>query len=72
MPGEDDAVEVVGLALEPIGGGKDADDRGNRRRLVDLGLDADAQVLFGREQMIDNVEAMLASRPVDRRDVEQA
>src|SRR5262245_53475502 len=72
MPGEDDAVEVVGLALEPISGGKDADDRGNRCRLVDLGLDANAQVLLGREQMVDDVEALFAARPVDRGDVDQA
>ena len=72
MAGEDDPVEIVGLALEPVGAGKDVDDRGDRRLLIDLELHPDAQVLLGREQMIDNVEAPLAPRPVDRRDVEQA
>src|SRR3954452_1558375 len=72
MAGEDDTVEIVGLALEPVGAGKDADDGSDRRLLVDLELHPDAQVQLGREQMVDDVEAALAPGPVDRRDVEQA
>src|SRR4051812_3567841 len=47
MAGEDDAVQVVSLALEPVGAGKDADDGSNRRLLVDLELHPDAQVQLG-------------------------
>src|SRR5262249_25971760 len=35
VPGKEHPVEIVSLALEPVGAGKDADDRGDRRRLVD-------------------------------------
>src|SRR3954471_21739615 len=72
MAGEDYTVEIVGLALEPVGAGKDADDGSDRRLLVDLELHPDAQVQLGREQMVDDVEPPLAPGPVDRRDVEQA
>ena len=47
VAGEQDAVEVVGLALEPVGAGKDRRDRGHRRRLVGHHLHADAHVLRG-------------------------
>ena len=40
--------------------------------LADLDLHADAQVLVGRQQMIDDVEAALAAGPVDRGDVDEA
>ncbi len=66
MIGEHHAVEVPGLALEPLGAGKHRDDRRNRRHLVGLGLHADARVLLRREEMIDDVEALLARRPVHR------
>ena len=72
MAGEEDAVEVVGLALEPVGAGKNADARGHRRRLVGLDLHADAEIMLRRKQMIDDVEALLAARPIDRRDVDDA
>src|SRR5262249_54519425 len=72
MPGEQHAVEVVGFALEPVGARKHADDRRNRRRLADLDLHPDAQVLPGRKQVIDDVEAALAPRPVDGGDVDKA
>src|SRR5262245_62334817 len=72
MAGKEHAVEVVGFALEPVGAGEHADDRRHRRRLVDLDLYSDALVLLGREEMIDDVEAPLAPRPVDRGDVDDA
>ncbi len=69
MAGEQDAVEVVGLALEPVGAGKDRRDRRHRRLLVGHHLDADARVLARAEQVVDDVEALLAARPVDAADV---
>src|SRR5262245_28776190 len=72
VPGKEHPIEIVSLALEPVGAGKNADDRGDRRRLVDLGLHPHAQVLLGREEMIDDVEAPLAARPVHRGDVDDA
>src|SRR5215471_17378029 len=47
VPGKEHPVEIVSLALEPVGTGKDADDRGDQRRLVDLDLHPHAQVLLG-------------------------
>src|SRR5262249_57974568 len=72
MPGKEYAVKVVGFALEPVRTGKHANDGRHRRRLADLDLHPDAQVLFGREEMIDHVEAPFAPRPVDRGDVDDA
>ena len=72
MAGEQHAVQVEGFALEPVGAGKNADDRRHRRRLVGLDLDADAHVLGRRQQMIDDVEALLARRLVDRGDIDEA
>jgi hypothetical protein len=60
------AVRCTPIALEPVGAGKHADDRRDGRRLVDLDLHPDAQVLLGRQEVIDDVEAPLAglaSRP---------
>src|SRR5690606_16369512 len=45
MPGEEDTVEVVGLALEPVGAREYAGDRRNRGILVGCHPDADALVL---------------------------
>jgi len=70
MAGKQHAVEIVGLALELVGARKDLDDRGHRRRLIGLDLDADAHVLGGGQKMVDHVEALLARRPVDRGDVD--
>src|SRR5262249_59415923 len=72
MAGKEHAVEVVSFGLEPVGAGEHADDGRHRRRLVDLDLNPDALVLLGREEMIDDVEAPLAPRPVDRGDVDDA
>src|SRR5215467_8732541 len=71
MAGKEHAVEVIGFPFEPIRAREDADDRRHRRRLADLDLHPDAQVLFGREEMIDHVEAPFAPRPVDRGDIDE-
>ena len=65
MAGEQDAVEVVGFALEPVRRREHRDRRGHRRRLVGLHLHADATVTGGRQQMVDDVEALLARGIVD-------
>ena len=54
VAGEQDPVKVVRLALEPIGGGKDADRAWHRRLLVGLHANAEPAVMPGTEQMIDN------------------
>ena len=64
MAGEENSVEIVGLALEPVGAGKHAGDRGHRRVLVGLDLDAYAQIPLRRQQVHDDVEALSARRPV--------
>ena len=69
MAGEDHAVEVVGLALEPVGAGKYVDDRRHLRGLVGYRAQADARVQRRRQQMIDHVEALFAAGIVDRGDV---
>src|SRR5262245_45930893 len=40
--------------------------------LIDFHLHANAQVLLGRQEVIDNVEAALAARPVDSGNVDEA
>ena len=70
MAGEQHAVEIVGLALEPVGAAKHVDQRRHRRRLVGRHLDAHALVQPRRQEMIDDVEALLARRPIDRGDVD--
>src|SRR5215831_2714041 len=72
MAGEHHAVKIVHLALEPVGARKHAGERGDRGRVVDLDLDANALVLSRRQQVVDDVEAPLAPRPVHRRHVNEA
>src|SRR5262245_9980896 len=72
MPGKEHAIEIVSFTLEPVRAGKYVDERRNRSRLIDFRLHADAQVLLRRQEMIHNVEAALAARPIDRGDVDKA
>ena len=72
MAGEHNAIEVVSLPFIPIRAGKDLDDRGHRRRLIGLDFEANARIVFGRKQMIDDIKAAFAARPIDCRDVDQA
>ena len=72
MAGEQHAVEIVGLALEPVGAAKHIDQRRNGRDFVGRAFDTDALVQPWRQEMIDDVEALLARRPVDRGDVDDA
>jgi hypothetical protein len=72
MARERHAVEIEGFALEPVGAGKNLDDRGDRRRFAGLDLHADALVMRRRQQMIDDVETPRPSRPIDRGHVDEA
>src|SRR5262245_5253219 len=71
VAGEQDAVEIVGLPLEPVGGGEHPHRAGHRGVRVDLALDADALVPPRRQQVIDHLEAPLALGVVDAADVDQ-
>ena len=42
----------------------------DRDALVDLNLHPHAHIVLGRQQVIDDVEAALAARPIDRGDVD--
>jgi hypothetical protein len=69
MPNEEDAKQVVNLAFIPIGAVKQANDAGNRRGLVGVCLDPDSGVVADAEEVVDNLEALVASREVDGGDV---
>src|SRR5260370_21103950 len=72
MAGKEHTVEVVGFALVPVGTGEDADDRGDRRCLIGLDLHAESQILLGRQEMVDDIEAPVAARPVYCCDIDKA
>ena len=69
MADEDHAIEVVGLALEPVGARKYIDDRRHLRGFVGLRAQADARVQRRRQKMVDHVEPLLAFGMIDRRHV---
>ena len=72
VAGEQDPVEVVGLALEPVGGREHVDHGGHRRHLVGLDLDADARVPARRQEVVDDVEPLLAAGIVDPAEIDEA
>jgi hypothetical protein len=69
--GERDPVHIEGLAFEPVRSRKDAHRGGDGDVLVDFEFETDAPVPGERQQMIDNVEAFLALRPIDARNVDE-
>ena len=71
MAGEQDAVEIVGLALEPVGAGKTSMTEGTGVVSSVCDLDADAAVLVRRQQVIDDVETLLAAGIVGAADVDE-
>ena len=71
MAGEEDAVHVEALALEPFRAGKEAGDRGNRSVLVGLDLDAEPDVPGKGQQLVDHVEAQGPVRMIDTGQVRQ-
>ena len=72
MAGEQHAIEIEGLALIPVGGGEHRDDARHRRVFVGLDLHADAMVLVGRQQMIDDIEALRARGIVGAANIDEA
>lgn len=57
---EEDAEEVVDLALVPVGALVEGHDGGDRRGLVGVGLDTDAGVVADGEEIVDDLEALRA------------
>ena len=60
VSGKQDAVEIERLALEPVGAGEQPHEARNRVRLVGPDAHTDAVVQPRAQQMIDDVEALLA------------
>jgi len=63
MAGEWNAVHVPGFALEPLGTHVDRRRRRNGYAIGNSELDADAQVLLRRQEMVDDIETLFALRP---------
>src|SRR5262245_20695030 len=66
------AVEVVGFALEPIRSGEQADDARHGRARIGLGADANAMVQPRAQEMIDDLETLLALGIVHPANVDEA
>src|ERR1051326_8214602 len=68
VPGKGDTKEIVDLALVPVGSGPDSADGGNGRgflaRQANARFQPNDRARFHRKQMIDDIEAWLALRPV--------
>src|ERR1700689_5447527 len=64
------AEKVVNLALVPVSARIDGSRAHDRRVLVGRDLDPDPTVQLGREQMIEDVEAFLALRMSDPRNID--
>lgn len=60
MTSKEDAVEVIHFSLVPVGAIEQAGDAGNRGRLVGIGLDPNTGVVSDREQIVDDLESVLA------------
>lgn len=58
MVDEEDAKEVVDLALEPVGALVEGHEGLDGRRLVGVRLDADARVVADGEGVVDDLEAL--------------
>src|SRR5256886_13369731 len=72
MTDEDHPIKIVGLALEPVGPWKHLDDRWDLSRLIGFRAEADAGVQRRRQQVIDDVEALLALGIVHRGHIDEA
>ena len=59
VAGKEDTIQVVHLALIPVGAVEEAGDARNGRGFVGIRLDADARVVSDREHIIDNLEALV-------------
>src|SRR5215471_6784040 len=72
MAGEQNPVEIVGLALEPIRARIDLYNRRYWRVLVRFDLDPDAAIEPGRKQMVNHIETPVAAWPIDRGYIDKA
>src|SRR4051812_35149601 len=72
VAGEQNAVEIVSFALKPVGAAVNLDQRSNRLALAKLSLHSHALINARRQEMVDDVEALLAPGPIDRGDVDNA
>ena len=71
IAGEQDAVEIVGFALEPVAAGKTSLMDGTGVSSSVATLMRMRAFLRRAEEVIDDVEARLAARPVDAADVDE-
>ncbi len=71
MIGKPYAVEVVGLALEPAGRAIDWRSRRHGHRFVGRDFYSNPLVVLQAEQIVDDVEALLALWPIDATDVDE-
>ena len=71
MTGEQDAVEIVGLALVPVGGGEDRDQRRHGGAVVGHGLHPDPPIVARRQEMDHDIEPHLTLRVVDAAEVDE-
>lgn len=60
VAGEVDAVQIVDFALVPVCAVKETSDTGDSRGFVGVGLDSDARVVADREQVVHDLEALVA------------
>lgn len=68
MSGEEDTIKIVDFTLVPVGSIKEGGDAWNRGCLVCIRLDSDARVVAHREQVVDDLEALVASGIIGRSD----
>jgi hypothetical protein len=66
---EEDAEHVVDLTLVPVGTVVETCDGRYWRCLIGVGLHADARVVADGEQVVDDLEALVAGRVVDGSDI---
>lgn len=69
MAREEDAEHVVDLTLIPIGTVENANQARDRRGLVSVRLDSDAGIVTDAQQIVDDLESLVAGWEVDGRDI---
>lgn len=69
MVDEEDAEQIVHLALVPVGAVVKRREAGHRRGFVRVRLDADARVVTHGQHVVDDLKSLVAGRVVDGSDV---
>ena len=69
MPSEEHAKQIINLTLEPDSAIIQASNARNRRCLIRVRLDPYSRVVAHTEQVVDNLEAVLAGGEIDGRDI---